>query len=181
MAGFHAPDQCGGSAWPVQGGQRALLVCMRLTPLVTIPSLLGRDILSRFALFMEERTNRPFLLEPDAAFHAAWRQRCSHSYQYSPPTVPGRKRPHTKCKLGYQCIFHLMLWVLYPGMQWRCLPVPKDINGNPAIHSRGLGKHNHPHDSEGRSYDPRGAGRVPKSISRTLSRPRTRTSSCMVQ
>src|SRR5712691_729979 len=36
MAGFHAPDQCGGSAWPVQGGQRALLVCMRLTPLVSI-------------------------------------------------------------------------------------------------------------------------------------------------
>ena len=39
-----------------------------------------------------------------------------------------------KCKLGYQCVFHLILWVLYTGMQWKCLPVPKDINGNPAIH-----------------------------------------------
>ena len=39
-----------------------------------------------------------------------------------------------KCKLGYHCVFHLILWVLYTGMQWKCLPVPKDINGNPAIH-----------------------------------------------
>jgi hypothetical protein len=29
-----------------------------------IPSLLGRDILAHFALFMEERTNRVLLLEP---------------------------------------------------------------------------------------------------------------------
>ena len=29
-----------------------------------IPSLLGRDIISRFALFIEERTNRVLLLEP---------------------------------------------------------------------------------------------------------------------
>jgi transposase len=39
-----------------------------------------------------------------------------------------------KCKLGYQCVFNLIVWVLYTGMQWKCLPVPKDINGNPAIH-----------------------------------------------
>ena len=32
-----------------------------------IPSLLGRDVLSRFALFMEERTSRVFLLEPHEA------------------------------------------------------------------------------------------------------------------
>lgn len=32
-----------------------------------IPSLLGRDILSHFALFMEERTNRVLLLEPHEA------------------------------------------------------------------------------------------------------------------
>ncbi|MBI2906261.1 MAG: retropepsin-like domain-containing protein [Chloroflexi bacterium] len=32
-----------------------------------IPSLLGRDILSRFALFLEERTNRVLLLEPSEA------------------------------------------------------------------------------------------------------------------
>lgn len=33
----------------------------------TIPSLLGRNILSRFALFVEERTNRVLLLEPQEA------------------------------------------------------------------------------------------------------------------
>ena len=32
-----------------------------------IPSLLGRDILSQFALFMEERTSRVLLLEPQEA------------------------------------------------------------------------------------------------------------------
>lgn len=32
-----------------------------------IPSLLGRDILSPFALFMEERSNRVLLLEPHEA------------------------------------------------------------------------------------------------------------------
>src|SRR6266404_4451209 len=39
-----------------------------------------------------------------------------------------------KCKLGYHRVFHLILWMLYTGMQWKCLPVPKDTNGNPAIH-----------------------------------------------
>ena len=33
----------------------------------SVPSLLGRDILSHFALFMEERTNRVLLLEPAEA------------------------------------------------------------------------------------------------------------------
>jgi predicted aspartyl protease len=32
-----------------------------------IPSLLGRDVLSRFALFVEERTSRVLLLTPDEA------------------------------------------------------------------------------------------------------------------
>jgi len=32
-----------------------------------IPSLLGRDILSHFALFVEERTNRVLLLEAHEA------------------------------------------------------------------------------------------------------------------
>jgi hypothetical protein len=36
-------------------------------PLLPIPSVLGRDVLSRFALFMEERTSRVFLLEPQEA------------------------------------------------------------------------------------------------------------------
>jgi len=36
-------------------------------PLPPIPSLLGRDILSHYALFMEERTDRVLLLEPQEA------------------------------------------------------------------------------------------------------------------
>jgi transposase len=39
-----------------------------------------------------------------------------------------------QCKLGYHRLFHLMLWVLYTGMQWKCLPVPQDAHGKPAIH-----------------------------------------------
>jgi len=39
-----------------------------------------------------------------------------------------------KCKLGYYRVFNLILWVLYTGMQWKCLPVLKDANGTPAIH-----------------------------------------------
>ena len=39
-----------------------------------------------------------------------------------------------KCKLGYHCVFNLILWVLYTGMQWKCMPVPKDTHGKPAIH-----------------------------------------------
>src|SRR3982751_1920416 len=39
-----------------------------------------------------------------------------------------------KCKLGYYRVFNLILWVLYTGMQWKCLPVPIDPNGKPAIH-----------------------------------------------
>src|SRR5215470_19534475 len=39
-----------------------------------------------------------------------------------------------KCKLGYHCVFNLILWVLYTGMQWKGLPVPTDAQGKPAIH-----------------------------------------------
>lgn len=39
-----------------------------------------------------------------------------------------------KCKLGYYGLFNLILWVLYTGMQWKCLPVPQDAQGKPAIH-----------------------------------------------
>src|SRR2546425_3188796 len=39
-----------------------------------------------------------------------------------------------KCKLGYHRVFNLILWVLYTGMQWKCLPVPTDSTGKPAIH-----------------------------------------------
>src|SRR6267378_2402657 len=47
------------------------------------------------------------------------------------PLMPQRG---PKCKLGYHRVFNLILWVLYTGMQWKCLPVPKDTQGNPAIH-----------------------------------------------
>src|SRR5437016_10851802 len=39
-----------------------------------------------------------------------------------------------KCKLGYYRVFNHILWVLYTGMQWKCLPVPHDPEGTPAIH-----------------------------------------------
>jgi transposase len=39
-----------------------------------------------------------------------------------------------KCKLGYYRVFNLILRVLYTGMQWKCLPVPQDAQGKPAIH-----------------------------------------------
>ena len=39
-----------------------------------------------------------------------------------------------RCKLGYHPVFNLILWVLYTGMQWKCLPVPQDSHGQPAIH-----------------------------------------------
>jgi transposase len=39
-----------------------------------------------------------------------------------------------KCKLGYYRVFNLILSVLYTGMQWKCLSVPHDAQGKPAIH-----------------------------------------------
>ena len=39
-----------------------------------------------------------------------------------------------KCKLGYHRVFNLILWILYTGMQWKCLPIPHDTQGKPAIH-----------------------------------------------
>jgi transposase len=39
-----------------------------------------------------------------------------------------------KCKLGYHRAFNLILWILYTGMQWKCLPVPTDSEGKAAIH-----------------------------------------------
>ena len=38
-----------------------------------------------------------------------------------------------KCT-GYNSVFNLILWVLYTGMQWKCLPVPQDTHGKPSIH-----------------------------------------------
>jgi len=31
-----------------------------------------------------------------------------------------------KCKIGYHRLLNLILWVLYTGMPWKCLPMPKD-------------------------------------------------------
>src|ERR1700745_3374093 len=39
-----------------------------------------------------------------------------------------------KCNRGYYRVFNLILWLLYTGMQWKCLPVPTDAHGKPAIH-----------------------------------------------
>jgi transposase len=39
-----------------------------------------------------------------------------------------------RCKLGYQRLFNLILWVLYTGMPWKCLPMLKDAHGKPEIH-----------------------------------------------
>jgi transposase len=39
-----------------------------------------------------------------------------------------------KCKIGYHRVFNRILWVLYTGMQWKCLPMPTDPHGTPAIH-----------------------------------------------
>jgi transposase len=40
-----------------------------------------------------------------------------------------------KCTLGYYRVLHLIVWVLYTGMQWKCLPVPHDTAGTPIMHS----------------------------------------------
>jgi transposase len=46
-------------------------------------------------------------------------------------SMPRRGR---KCKLGYHRVFNLILWVLYTGMQWKCLPVPRAGDGTALIH-----------------------------------------------
>ena len=45
-----------------------------------------------------------------------------------------------KCKLGYHRLLNLILWVLYTGMPWKCLPVPKDTHGKPALHDTTVDK-----------------------------------------
>jgi transposase len=39
-----------------------------------------------------------------------------------------------RCKLGYHRLFNLILWVLYTGMPWKCLPIPKGHTGKSDIH-----------------------------------------------
>jgi transposase len=54
-----------------------------------------------------------------------------HKFIFPHLSMP-RRGP--KCKLGYHGLFNLILWVLYTGMQWKCVPIPKDPHGKPAIH-----------------------------------------------
>ena len=49
-----------------------------------------------------------------------------------------KRRP--KCTLGSHRVFNLILWVLSTGMQWQCLPVPKDTHSKPAIHDTTVDK-----------------------------------------
>ena len=49
-----------------------------------------------------------------------------------------KRRP--KCQLGYHRVFNLILWVLYTGMQWKCLPIPHDAQGKAAMHYTGIYK-----------------------------------------
>ena len=39
-----------------------------------------------------------------------------------------------RCKIGYHRLFNLILWVLYTGMPWKCLPIPKGLTGKSEIH-----------------------------------------------
>jgi hypothetical protein len=54
-----------------------------------------------------------------------------HKFIFPHLSMP-RRGP--KCKLRYHGLFNLILWVLYTGMQWKCVPIPKDPHGQPAIH-----------------------------------------------
>src|SRR5216683_2528498 len=53
-----------------------------------------------------------------------------------------------RCKLGYHRVFNLILWVLYTGMQWKCLPVPKASDGTNTVAKKGgdgIGYSGHKH------------------------------------
>ena len=56
--------------------------------------------------------------------------------EFTPFILPHLSMPKRgpKCKLGYHRVFNLILSVLYTGMQWKCLPVPRDAQGKAAIH-----------------------------------------------
>ncbi len=45
-----------------------------------------------------------------------------------------RPKRGPQCTLGDHRLCNLILWVLYTGMPWKCLPIPKDVTGTPAIH-----------------------------------------------
>src|SRR5262245_24925128 len=45
-----------------------------------------------------------------------------------------RPKRGPKCQIGYHRLLNLIVWVLYTGMPWKCLPMAKDPPGKPAIH-----------------------------------------------
>src|SRR5437879_11942583 len=65
-----------------------------------------------------------------------WRVASGHPKTCNHFILPHLSMPRRgpKCKLGYHRVFNLILWVLYTGMQWKCLPVPEASDGSAAIH-----------------------------------------------
>jgi transposase len=57
-------------------------------------------------------------------------------HEFNEFVFPHLSRPKRgpRCKLGYHRLLNLILWVLYTGMPWKGLPIPKDAHGKPAIH-----------------------------------------------
>jgi hypothetical protein len=50
-----------------------------------------------------------------------------------PPLSLPQRGP--KCPRGYERVLHRILWLLSPGMQGKCWPVPTDADGKAALHS----------------------------------------------
>src|SRR5215471_14263077 len=59
------------------------------------------------------------------------RKRIHRIYLTAPLDAQAGAEVHTGLS---PALFHLILWVLYTGMQWKCLPVLHDGHGQPAIH-----------------------------------------------
>jgi hypothetical protein len=55
-----------------------------------------------------------------------------------PPLAMPRRGP--KGKRGSHRVFPLILRILYTGLQWKCVPVPTDPAGKPALHDTPLYK-----------------------------------------
>jgi transposase len=51
---------------------------------------------------------------------------------YLPAPVVAQAR--AEMQLGYYRVFNLILWMLYTGMQWKCLPLPRGDDGSVMIH-----------------------------------------------
>jgi len=50
---------------------------------------------------------------------------------FPPLSLPKRG---LQCQLGSHRVLNLILWVLYTGRQWQCVPVPQAPQGKPAMH-----------------------------------------------